>query len=308
MDKIIFIIIFFIFLLYIITVIRKQLYNYITNIDEIGILRNTESKSYYNNYYNISNKKNSRQIINNIAFIRDGLISNIYDGDIKILNINQLLDDDSILIFNNNDCNFEIFLAQKFLEKKKNIKIVIAKTNIIEVEKCQKLITNVGFNELIEVKYLNDLQDISNTFSNNKFDRIVLRENIGRYNSREQIFSSLKNLLKDESSFLYLKTLVFSNLENEDNFMVKKQFDIIDFWNYNFSTKDDIINDLKNLNYEVKYKSLNVLFLSIFYNPQDILNILKLYFVDLDLGISNIIDWLAIYTLNLLHIKAYKVL
>ena len=59
-------------------------------------------------------------------------------------------------------------------------------------------------------------------------------------------FSKVKNLLKDSESFIYLKTLVFSEVD-EDNFILKKQFDIIDFWNYNFSTTQDIINDFKNL-------------------------------------------------------------
>ena len=294
-------IILIVFLFYIIIFLRNSLYNYITNLNKEGELKDSVNK--YNDYFNQSKSKNDRQMINNVAFIRKGLISNIYEGDLKILEFRKLKSGDKILIFNNNDCNFETFLAQNLLERKKDVSIIIAKTNILEVEQCKKLIDKSGF-ENIEVKYLNDLDNLDKIF-NTKFNRIILRENIGRIQDREKILSTLKNLLKDSESFIYLKTLVFSEVD-EDNFILKKQFDIIDFWNYNFSTTQDIINDFKKLNFDVKYKQINVILLSIFYNPQDVINILRLYFVDLNLSITDIVNWLAVYTLNLLHIKAYQ--
>ena len=54
----------------------------------------------------------------------------------------------------------------------------------------------------------------------------------------------------------------------------------------------------------MKYKDISVLLLVIFYNPQDIINILKLYFVDLKLNVTDIVNWLGVYTLNLLHLKS----
>ena len=66
-----------------------------------------------------------------------------------------------------------------------------------------------------------------------------------------------------------------------------------------------IINDFIDSGYEVNYNSVNVLFLSIFYNPRDVINLLKLYFIELDLGLCDIFDWLGVYTLNLLYTKAY---
>jgi hypothetical protein len=288
-------------LFYIIIFFRNLLYNYITNVNKEGELKGNNFK--YNNYFNQSKTKNDRQMINNVAFFRKGIISNIYEGDLKIMEFRKLKSGDKILIFNNNDCNFETFLAQNILELKKEISITIAKTNVLEVEQCKKLIDKSGFNN-IEVKYLNDLDNLDKVF-NTKFNRIILRENIGRIQDRKKIFSILKKQLADSESFIYLKTLVFTEVE-EDNFILKKQFDIIDFWNYNFSTTQDIINDFKKLNFDVKYKQVNIILLSIFYNPQDIINILRLYFVDLNLSITDIVHWLAIYTLNLLHIKAYQ--
>lgn len=297
------IIVFFIIIIgYIIIFSRNRLFNYITNLDKQGKL--TESNSTYNNYFSESKHKNDRILINNVAFIRKGIISNIYDGDLKIMEFKKLKDGDNILIFNNNDCNFETYLAQNLYELDKNVKIIIAKTNIIETEKCKNLIDKSGFKN-IEVKYLNDLDNLNDALGIIKFKRIILRENIGRIDERGKILNNFKNLLEDIESFIYLKTLVFTETNN-DTFILKKQFDIIDFWNYNFSTTKDIVNDFLSNGYEVKYKDINVLLLCIFYNPRDIINILKLYFVDLNLNITDIINWLGIYTLNLLHIKAYK--
>jgi hypothetical protein len=294
-------IIFIIFICYLIIFFRNLLYNYVTEIDNVGVFK--ETKSIYNNYFTESQTKNDRQLINNVAFMRKGLISNIYEADLKIMEFNRLKSGDKILIFNNNDCNFETFLAQNLLENKKEVSIITIKTNILEIEQCEKLVSKSGFDN-IEVKYLNDLDNL-NTLLEDKFNRIILRENIGRIQDRGKTLTELKKLLFDESSFIYLKTLVFSEI-NEDNFMLKKQFDIIDFWNYNFTTTQDIINDFKKLNFDVKYKQINIVLLSVFYNPQDIINVIRLYFVDLNLSITDIINWLAIYTLNLLHIKAYQ--
>ena len=294
-------IIFIVLISYVIIFFRNSLYNYITKLDNVGIYK--ETKSIYNNYFELSNSKNDRRMINNVAFLRKGLISNIYEADLKIMEFSKLKSGDRILIFNNNDCNFETFLAQNLLEKKKEVSIITIKTNILEIEQCNNLISKSGFNN-IEVKYLNDIEDL-NTKIQGKFNRIILRENIGRIQERSKTLTALRNLLFDEFSFIYLKTLVFNEV-NEDNFILKKQFDIIDFWNYNFSTTQDIINDFKKINFDVKYKQINIILLSVFYNPQDVLNIIKLYFVDLNLNITDIINWLAIYTLNLLHIKAYQ--
>ena len=302
---------FIVIVILIIKVVRVSLFNYITNIDKIG--KHIDILDSYNSYFHESKNKKDRQMINNIAFIRGGFLSNIYDSDIKILELKKLVDGNTILSFNNNDCNFEIYLIQKIVDIGKNIKIVICKTNIIEAENCSNLVKKLGYGDKIEVIYLNDISNI-NTILNKKypelFQRIILRENIGRYQDRTSVFSNIKTLLSDNLSFIYIKTLTFEpflqDKNNNKNFLFSKQASIIDFWNYNFSTNQNIINDLKELNYEVKYKTLNVTFLSIFYNPEDVINLLKLYFIDLNLNVCDILNWLGIYSLNLLNIKAYN--
>ena len=303
---------YFIYFLIILVIIhyflRYLFFENVTKIDKVGKFRKEED--FYNSYYLDSSNKNDRKLINNIAFLRKGIFSSIYDGDIKILELNKLNDGDNILSLNNNDCNFEIFLMQKLMEKKKNLKIVICKTNLLEIEKCSNLIKDLGFEDNMETIYIDDVNKISSKLSQiypERFQRIILKENIGMINDRVNIFSQLKNLLADKLSFIFLKTLTFNPIKNEThkNFILEKQSKIIDFWNYNFSTNQSIINDLIKLDYEVKYNSINVLFLGIFYNPGDLINLLKLYFIDLNLGICDLLDWLGVYTLNLLYTKAY---
>jgi hypothetical protein len=287
-------------LIVLITIIRYIFFNYITNINNKG--SHTNDDNIYHNYFKESRNKKNRILINNVAFLRNGFFSSIYDADIKILEVTKLNDGDKLLIYNNNDCNFEINLLQKLSEMGKQIKVVIAKNNIFDADKCRNLIDKLGFNN-IDVLYIND---ISKDLTGMTFHRIILRENLGILD-KEELFKNLKNLLFDEKSFIYIKTLTFSPIKNSKNknYLLQKQKNIIDFWNYNFSTDQNIINDFKKHDYEVKYKSINILFLSIFYNPIDIFNLLKLYFIELDLGFSNIIDWFGIYSLNLSHFKVY---
>lgn len=299
---------FIIFLILIHYILRHLFFHYITKIDEKGKYK--DSMDFYNSYFLESSSKNERHLINNVAFLRNGIFSSVYDGDVKVLELNKLRNNDLILSLNNNDCNFEIYLMQKILEMGKDIKIIICKTNLFEIEKCSNLIKDLGFEGKMETIYIDDINKISNKLSElypQKFERIILKENIGMTKDRQSIFNSIKNLLANKLSFIFLKTLTFNPIKDEThkNFVLEKQTKIIDFWNYNFSTNQNIINDLVKSNYEVKYKSINILFLSVFYNPDDIINLLKLYFVDLNLGVSDIFDWLGVYTLNLLYTKAY---
>lgn len=286
-----------------IVVIRFVFYNYITNLNDIGIVK--EDDKIYNDYYKESTQKKNRVLINNVAFLRSGIFSGIYNSDIKILEIDKLKDGDSLLIVNNNDCNFELNLIQIMTETKKQVKIVIIKNNLLESEKCKKIITKTGFKN-VDVLYINDILNFNNALKDEKFNRIILRENLGIID-REKYFDVMKDKLKDEKSFIYIKTMTFSPVKNSKNknYLLGKQKKIIDFWNYNFSTSQNIINDLKKMNYEVKYKNVNILFLIIFYNPIDIINILKLYFIELNLGLGDIMDWLGIYSLNLSHFKVH---
>ena len=86
------------------------------------------------------------------------------------------------------------------------------------------------------------------------------------------------------------------------NELFEKQKKLIDFWNYNFSTNQSIINDFYKSGFtNIKMKSISILSLLFTYNIEDMLNLLKLYFVDLNLGIKDLNLWYVIFTLNISH-------
>ena len=121
MDEYLYIIYFIISLIIIHYFLRHLFFEYITKLDKKGIRKDTDN--FYNSYYKDSHNKKDRQLINNIAFLRKGLFSSVYDGDEKVLELNKISDGDTILSLNNNDCNFEIYLMQKLIQKRKNVKI-----------------------------------------------------------------------------------------------------------------------------------------------------------------------------------------
>ena len=151
---------FIIFLILIHYVLRHLFFHYITKIDKKGKYK--DSTDFYNSYFLESYSKNERQLINNVAFLRNGIFSSVYDGDVKVLELNKLRNGDFILSLNNNDCNFEIYLMQKILEMGKNIRIIICKTNLFEIEKCSNLIKDLGFEGNMETIYIDDINKISN--------------------------------------------------------------------------------------------------------------------------------------------------
>ena len=119
----------------------------------------------------------------------------------------------------------------------------------------------------------------------------------------------LKKLLKGKNSFIYLKTLVFKDfiLDEKINKELKielyeKQIKMIKFWNYNFSSKQSIINDFLKFDFkDIKYKNMSAYRLFFTYNMEDIFNLLKLYFIDLDLGIKDLEDWVILFSLDLVN-------
>ena len=191
-------------------IIRYFFFNYIITVNQKGEL--SDDIEIYNDYYNTSTQKNNRILINNVAFLRKGIFSSIYEADLKILKVNNLNDGDEILIINNNDCNFELNLVQTLTELKKQVKIIIIKSNVLDAEKCENIINKTGFKN-VNIIYLNDIQKLNQYLKEEKFDRIILRENLGIID-REKHFKILKDFLKNDNSFMYIKTLTFSPIDN----------------------------------------------------------------------------------------------
>ena len=303
------IIIFFIIviLLFIISVvIRKIVSNYMTNINK-DTKFNTNANYLYDDYYEHMDKKEGKDLIGNFGIIRYNFMDGIYESELKILKLNK--DNEyNILNLSLTNCNFDIYLLNKF----DNLVIHSLITNLNDYNICKKKIVSLNLSGKIKIHY-GKYSDIGNIFKDKKFDRIVILETIGKISKKNEFIKELKPLLKDDKSFIYLKTMVFIDLILDNKFnkgiqneIYDKQKYIINYWNYNFSTNQAIINDFHKEGFKnIKMKTISALFLLFTYNIEDILNLLRLYFVDLELGIKDFHNWFILFTLNISNFIIY---
>jgi len=292
-------------------IIRTIIYNHIISFNNKGKFSN-DVNLLYDDHHQYSKTLSDRKLINNLAIFRKNICCDIYESDNKNINLNNN-QKYNILFIESCNCKFEKVLLEKY---KNNINIVITCSNIFEVENISKNIKRDGLENNINILYVDENMNDFIEKNLNMFDRIILRENLGKFNNRIKLFENLNKLLKkDSNSFILVKTLTFAPIFTEDNkkltpydtYLFEKQKKLIDFWNYNFSTKQAIINDLiKSGHNNIEYNILPIYLLIFSYNIKDFLNLLEIYFIDLDLAIENIIDWIGIYTLNILTIKIYS--
>jgi hypothetical protein len=297
--KIIFLILIILIIL-ILTIGRKTTYKSITNLDKKGKY-NINTNYLYDDYFENLEANEGKDLVGNFGIIRYNFMDQIYNSDIKIADIK---DNQKILNLSLTNCNFDIFLTNKF----KNIDIYSLINNIHDFKLCNDKINSLNLEYKIKIVY-GKYSDLGNLFKNQKFDRIILLESFGKIKNRDIFIPQLKSLLKDDNSFIYLKTIVFKDLILDErmnkeikNEIYEKQTKMIKFWNYNFSSKQSIINDFLKLGFkDIKYKNISSYRLFFTYNMEDIFNLLKLYFVDLDLGIKDLEDWFILFGLDLVN-------
>lgn len=301
--KLIALIILFLFILYIICIIiRKIISKYMKNINKIQKF-NINTNYLYDDFYENNKINEGKNLIGNLGIIRYNFMDEIYQYEMDILKLeeNKYYD---ILNLSLTHCNFDIYLSNQY----ENITIYSIINNLTDYHKCKEKIESLNLTDRIKIFY-SKYSDISNIFKNQKFDRIVLLESIGKLKNRSEFCKKIKDLLKNEEAFIYLKTIVFKDLilddklnKNIKNELFEKQKYMISFWNYNFATNQAIVNDLHNSGFKnIKMKSIPIYYLFFTYNIEDILNALKLYFVDLGMGINNLQNWYILFTLNLSH-------
>ena len=264
----------------------------------------------YDDHYLNSKNKSNKKLHKNLGIVREKINNTEYDFDIKLLDIDEKLDY-KVLIINSYDINFDKELSSKY----KNVNIISTNDNILEVRNSKKLLGKE--NDKIFISYLN-LDDIYNKLKNldYKFDRIILRENLGNIKDRKKFLKDIKKLLNTnhQNSFIFIKTFVFQpvftveQFSNEKNIyynhIFNKQKKIIDYWNYNFSTAQYIINDLKDLDFgNILYSKVPILYLLFTSTLKDILYILKLYFYYMNLNIDALNEWESIKNIELFYIK-----
>ena len=290
-------------ILYIICiVIRKIISKYMKNINQVQKF-NINTNYLYDDFYENHKAGKGKDLIGNLGIIRYNFMDEIYQYEMEILKLHKDKDYE-ILNLSLTYCNFDIYLANQL----ENITIYSIINNLIDYHRCKQKIESLDLSDRIKIFY-SKYSDISNIFKEQKFDRIVLLESIGKVKNRFEFCGKIKNLLKNEDSFIYLKTIVFKDLildeklnKNIKNELFEKQKYMISFWNYNFGTNQAIVNDLHKSEFtSIKMKSIPIYYLFFTYNIEDILNALKLYFVDLGMGINNLQNWYILFTLNLSH-------
>ena len=291
------------FLLYILCVIiRKLVSKYINNINQPAKF-NINTNYLYDDYYENMETNNGKDLVGNLGIIRYNFMDEVYKSEVDILKLEKDKDY-NILNISLTNCNFDIYLSNRYE------KIVIHSliNNLTDFNRCKEKIKSLNLNNKIKI-YYGKYSDISNVFKDKKFDRIVLLESLGKLKNRPEFVKQLKDLLHIENSFIYIKTLVFKDFildnnlnKNMQNELYEKQKYVINFWNYNFSTNQAIINDFnKNGFQNIKMKSMSALLLFFTYNMEDILNLLKLYFIDLEMSVNDLDKWYVLFTLNISH-------
>lgn len=289
----------------------------------------------YDDYYLNSKLKKNNKLYCNLGNFRKTFISDKDDCDIELLKIPK--QKTNILIISSLNIDFELALINKYPN---NLQITSTFTNLLEANSNRKKIESLGLSDKIIILYsepLDFIKQLGKSNENNeknennknnennsskKYDRIVLRESLGNIKERLNFFKLIKEkkLLKDKNSFMIIKTFTFQpifekeNLGNPynnsnsaiNNFIFENQKKIIDYWNYNFSTKQSIINDLNDSGFNnISYSQCNIGNLLLSYNPQDFINILKLYLLEMNMNINDLNVWHIVHTIDILYLKVY---
>ena len=128
-------------------------------------------------------------------------------------------------------------------------------------EKTYRNIKKANLLDRITV-YLMDMDHLVEPVLSQRFDRIFMIESVGYSKNRKKLFDNLYSLLNLSGKlFITTPTISTTNLR-EIEYMIS-------LWQYNFSTLQTILSDLKQYN-DVQYISLSSWKKYIFINPLDL--------------------------------------
>lgn len=266
--------------------------------DYLESIYNKRSISNNNFYKKLDNKNLEIDTVQTLSIIKKSFISEtpyLFDLDLSEINENEI-----ILDCGAGNGNFSIYLAKKF----KKITIINITNSINSFNNIQDNIKKNGFENKIYVQLLDfDLLNESEIYKKGKFDKIYFIESHGFSNDRKKLFKSCNFMLKI-NGLLYIRTPVFCN-KNDDYFK-----DIVNYWNYNFSTSYNICNDLNNLNFKTIYSEIDCKRLFLSYNIFTIISIALVIceyklITNYKLILSHIN--LILYGLKIVVIKAKKI-
>jgi|694.fasta_scaffold05757_18 2-polyprenyl-3-methyl-5-hydroxy-6-metoxy-1,4-benzoquinol methylase len=193
----------------------------------------------------------------NICYMREFPWSHPTDATIKLANIKDKL---TILDMGAGTGMVAIYICKRF----PNVKIdcIINSKRLFDMIKLN--IDKHNMHNQISV-YRTDFN--TDELPNRKYDRILFLESIGYANNRQLLIQKCYNMLNPNGQ-IFIKTPSFNN-----NLSVDNAKELIQIWNYNFSTLDSLLNDAKSTgSNNIKYNSFKLFnnFSSI--NPNDIIN------------------------------------
>ena len=292
-------------ILIVLTLVRFILYQKLTKLNQVGKL-DTNVNLLYDDYYHTSNKKDFRKLNCNLGIVRKHFLSEPYDYDISMLDIpyNKPC---HLLVVSSIDLELELELVKKYPQ----LEITAFSNNLFNTKFLSEKIKN---SNNIQIGYSNS-DDIYKEFINTdiKFDRILVRECLGNISQRSKFLKDIKNIVA-ENGFIYIKTFVFQPIFKDNgnqkkmaeyNRVFLQQQNLIDYWNYNFSTTQNVINDSLEHFKKVRYQEIKFLQLVYLYNFCDFVKILRIYFLQMGLRIGNLDDWFIISSLKMLVLKVY---
>lgn len=255
----------------------------------------------YDDYYdNSENKKNNKLIcqIGNISLFYKSKFQ--YELDMLELKPNTKY---KILIVSSLNLDLELEILSKYPQ----VEIIAFSDNLLNTKFLSNKIKNI---KGITLGY-SDPYDIKSNFSKSlyKFDRILVRECLGNIANRNKFFSDMNHLL-NKNGFMFIKTFVFNPLLLKNNtdthHIFSKQKEMIDFWNYNFSTTQSIINDLTNNFKKIKFSEVKFTHLFYLYGLPDFKQAAQIYFFNMGKNIRDLSNWSIVSSMNLLVLKVYK--
>ncbi len=199
----------------------------------------------------------------NIVYIRKFPWSHPTDSTIELADIK---DNMHILDAGCGTGMVSVYICNKF----KNLK----STCIVNTQKLFNIVTkNIKKYNLSDrmFVYLMDFDNLQKPIIDYKFDRIIFLESIDYSKNRLKLINNCYNMLKKDGK-LFIKSPQFinepSNYEDIRRLVYK--------WGYNFSNISSIINDFKNTSFtDVKYKSARSYNFLVYYNPTDLVKIIK---------------------------------
>jgi precorrin-6B methylase 2 len=193
----------------------------------------------------------------NICYMREFPWSHPTDATIKLANIKDNL---TILDMGAGTGMVAIYICKRF----PNVKIdcIINSKRLFDMIKLN--IDKHNMHNQISV-YRTDFN--TDELPNRKYDRILFLESIGYATERQGLIQKCYNMLNPNGQ-IFIKTPSFSNIVS-----IKSAKELIQIWNYNFSTLDSLLNDAKSTgSNNIKYNSFKLFnnFSSI--NLNDIIN------------------------------------